>query len=90
LCCTAQVPPVLDEQQLAVEQDEQVAPPCPHEPPLIDPEASHVPALPPLQHPSGQVFESHEQVPLVLSQRPLAHPAQVAPPVPHCEEVSDA
>jgi hypothetical protein len=90
LCCTAQVPPVLEEQQLAVEHDEHVAPPCPHDPPLIDPEASHVPPAPPLQQPSGQVFASQEQVPLVLSQRPLPQPAHVAPPVPHCEAVSDA
>jgi hypothetical protein len=37
-----------------------------------------------LQQPFGQVLESHAQRPLLVSQRPLPHAAQVTPPVPHC------
>jgi hypothetical protein len=45
---------------------------------------------PPLQQPFGQVFESHEQVPLVLSQTLFEHVLHAAPPVPHCAGVSFA
>jgi hypothetical protein len=68
----------------------QVAPPVPHEPFDSEAYASHVPVMPPLQQPFGQVLTSHEHVPLVLSQRPLEHVAQAAPPVPHFVEVSEA
>lgn len=47
--------------------------------------------MPPLQQPFGHVFESHEQRPSVVSQRPLLHAAQAAPPAPQraadCEDV---
>ena len=36
-----------------------------------------------MQQPPGQVFTSHEHVPLVVSHRPLPQAAQVAPAVPH-------
>ena len=84
------MPPVPDVQQPPVEHVEHCAPPCPHDEPDIDPNASHVPLVPPLQHPSGHVLASHEHVPLVVSQRPLPHTAQVAPPVPHSDELCDA
>jgi hypothetical protein len=46
--------------------------------------------VPPLQQPLGQVSESHEQVPLVVSHTLFEHAAHAAPPVPHspgdCEE----
>jgi hypothetical protein len=45
--------------------------------------ASHVPVAPPTQQPLAHVVESHAHVPFVVSQRPFAQPAQVAPPVPH-------
>jgi len=45
---------------------------------------------PPLQQPDGQVWESHEHVPLVVSQTPLAQAAQAAPPAPHWEADSEA
>jgi hypothetical protein len=67
-----------------------VAPPAPHEEIDIDAYASHVPLTPPLQQPFGQVLESHEQVPLVVSQRLFEHVAQAAPPVPHFVDVSEA
>ncbi len=41
--------------------------------------------MPPLQQPLGQVVESHEQVPLVVSHRPFVHDEHAAPPVPHIE-----
>jgi hypothetical protein len=43
----------------------------------------HVPDVPPLQQPFGQVVESHLQLPLVVSQSPFAQLAQRAPPLPH-------
>jgi hypothetical protein len=46
--------------------------------------------VPPLQQPFGQVFELHEQVPLVVSQRLFAQAPQAAPPVPHSEPDCDA
>jgi len=64
-------------------QGAQVAPAVPHEVVDCDAYASHVPLGPPLQHPPGQVFPSQPQVPLVVSHRLLAHPAQAAPAVPH-------
>ncbi len=62
----------------------QVTPKAPQEELFSEAYASHVPAVPPLQQPPGQVFESHEQVPLVLSQRPFVQLPQAAPPTPHC------
>ena len=41
--------------------------------------------MPPLQQPFGQVWESHEQRPSVVSQRPFAQAAQAAPAAPHRE-----
>jgi hypothetical protein len=49
-----------------------------------------VPLAPPLQQPLRQVFASHRQVPVLVSQTPLAHTAHAAPPAPHFEGVSDA
>ncbi len=40
-----------------------------------------------MQHPFGQVLASHAHVPLVVSQRPAAHGAHAAPPVPHSAPV---
>ncbi len=65
----------------------QVPPLAPHDDVDCEPYASHVPAVPPLQHPPGQVLASQEQVPLVVSQSPFEHVVQVAPPVPHCDAV---
>ncbi len=48
-----------------------------------------MPVAPPLQQPFGQVVASHAQVPLLVSQRPCAQAAQAAPPVPHCDAVSE-
>jgi hypothetical protein len=39
--------------------------------------------VPPAQQPFGHVFVSHEQSPSVVSQSPLVHAAQAAPPAPH-------
>jgi hypothetical protein len=64
-------------------QAAQVAPAVPHEDADSPEYASQVPVAPPLQQPFGQVLASHEQVPLVVSHRPLAHAAQATPPVPH-------
>jgi hypothetical protein len=63
----------------------QLAPSVPQAP--FDSEAYplHVPLMPPLQQPFGQVFESQAQSPSVLSQRPLLQAAQAAPPDPHRE-----
>jgi hypothetical protein len=60
-----------------------VAPAFPHEAfcSLVD--GSQVPLGPPLQQPLGQVCASQAQVPLVVSHKPLPHPPQVAPAVPH-------
>ena len=60
----------------------QLAPPVPHDAGDSDAYASHVPEMPPLQQPFGQVLRSHEQRPLVVSHRLFAHAAQAAPPVP--------
>jgi hypothetical protein len=59
-----------------------VAPPVPQD--AIDSEAyaSHVPVMPPLQHPLGQVLESQEHKPSVVSQSPFVQAAQAAPPAP--------
>jgi hypothetical protein len=61
----------------------QEAPPVPHELPDWLPYASQVPLAPPTQQPLGHVFASQVHVPLVVSQSPLPHAAQAAPPVPH-------
>ena len=90
LCCGAHVPPVPEGQHWLVEHDAQAAPPWPQDEPVIEPDASQVPVMPPLQHPLGHVLESHEQVPTVLSHRLLEHVAHAAPPVPHCEADCDA
>jgi hypothetical protein len=45
---------------------------------------------PPLQQPDGQVWASHEHVPLVVSQVPFAQEAQAAPPAPHWDADSEA
>jgi len=81
--------PVLLSQVCPVAHPAHVAPAVPHE--VLDSDAypSHVPLVPPLQHPAAQVLASHEQEPLVRSQRPLAHEPQAAPPWPHCDEVCD-
>jgi hypothetical protein len=73
----------VDEEQQPPTQGAQVAPPAPHELIVIDVYASHVPLIPPLQQPSGQELASHEQVPLLLSQRPFGQGPHAAPPVPH-------
>jgi len=49
----------------------------------FDSEVEHVPDTPPAQHPVAQVWASHEQLPLVVSQRPLAQEPQATPPAPH-------
>ncbi len=61
----------------------QVAAPTPHR--GVDSEAygRHVPVLPPLQQPFGQVSASHVHVPAVVSQRLFPQPAHSTPPVPH-------
>jgi hypothetical protein len=46
--------------------------------------------VPPLQQPLGQVWASHEHVPLVVSQTPFAQLAQSAPPAPHLAADSEA
>jgi hypothetical protein len=44
----------------------------------------HVPFVPLLQQPLGQVKASHAQAPIVVSQlTPLPHGAHCAPAVPH-------
>ncbi len=48
-----------------------------------------MPVAPPLQQPLGHVVASHEQVPLVVSHRPLPHEVQAAPPAPHCDVDSE-
>jgi hypothetical protein len=47
--------------------------------------ASHVPPVPPLQHPLGHVATSQRHAPLDVSHRPFVQEVQAAPPVPHCE-----
>ena len=54
------------------------------------PYASHGPVEPPLQQPFGQVWASHEHVPVVVSQTPFAQLAQSAPPAPHLVADSEA
>lgn len=73
--------PVL--QVCPVEHVAHFAPPVPHEPNDSDAYASHVPVVPPLQQPFAHVVPSHEQAPLVVSQRPLVQAAHAAPPAPH-------
>ena len=41
--------------------------------------------MPPLQQPFGQVWESHEHRPSVVSHRPFAQAAQAAPAAPQRE-----
>jgi hypothetical protein len=83
------LPPPLVEQQPPTHEPH-VAPLAPHEDVDIEVYDSHVPLTPPLQQPFGQVLVSHEQVPLVRSQRPLLHEAHWVPPVPQLEADSDA
>ena len=71
-------------------QTPQLAPPAPQEEAVIAPYASQVPLVPPLQQPLEHVLESHEQVPLVRSQRLFVQLAHAAPPVPQLDAVSDA
>ncbi len=59
----------------------QVEAPRPHA--VFDSAVEHVPDTPPAQQPVAQVWASHEQLPLVVSQRPLAQEPQAAPPAPH-------
>jgi hypothetical protein len=67
----------------------QVAPPVPHDPFDSDAYGSHVPLLPPLQHPFGHDVPSQTHCPLpVLHSRPDEHALQVAPAEPHDELVS--
>jgi hypothetical protein len=68
----------------------QLAPPVPQDDADCAEYAVHVPPVPPLQQPLGQVLVSHEHVPLVVSHRPLAHAAHAWPPVPHWLADSDA
>jgi len=49
-----------------------------------------VPLAPPLQQPLGHVVVSHEQLPFVVSHRPLAQLAHAAPAVPHWAADSEA
>jgi hypothetical protein len=42
-----------------------------------------------LQQPAGHVTASHEQTPVVMSQRPFAQEPHAAPPLPHCEDDCD-
>lgn len=68
-----------------------VAPPVPHVAPCAA-YSSHLPAA--VQQPVGHVLASHTQVPLVVlpllvSQRPFAQGAQVAPEAPHWVGDSD-
>jgi hypothetical protein len=67
----------------------QLAPEVPHD--VLDSEAyaSHVPLVPPLQQPLGQVVASQEQTPVALSHRPFAQGPHAAPPFPHCVGDSD-
>ncbi len=67
----------------------QVAPPVPQEAFVSEAYASHVPPVPPLQQPFGQLFASHAQRPSVVSQMPLAQAAHAAPPAPHWEADCD-
>jgi hypothetical protein len=69
-------------------QDAHVAPAVPHDPNDSDAYASHVPPVPPLQQPFGQVFASHAQVPMVVSQSPSAQGAHAAPLCPQAEDDS--
>ncbi len=73
-----------------VAHEPQLAPPVPHEALDCETNASHVPPVPPLQQPFGQVLASHEQVPLAVSQTLFAQAVQAAPPVPHWEPDCDA
>jgi hypothetical protein len=57
------------------------APPVPQDEVDCAAYGSHVPVVPPLQQPFGQVVESHEQLPVVP--QPLAQPAHASPPLPH-------
>ena len=84
-----QVPLVVSHSPL--EHAEHVAPAVPHDAADCDPQDSHVPFGPPLQHPLGQEFASQTHFPLlVLHSSPAAHPAQLAPAVPHDAVDSDA
>ena len=70
-----QVPLVVSHSPL--EHAEHVAPAVPHDAADCDPQDSHVPFGPPLQHPLGQEFASQTHFPLlVLHSSPAAHPAQ--------------
>jgi hypothetical protein len=68
----------------------QLSPTGPHVAFVSDAYPTHVPVVPPLQQPLRQVLASHVHVPFVLSQRLFAHVVHDAPPLPHCEGVSDA
>lgn len=73
-----------------VTQAAHATPPVPHE--LVDSlaYASHVPLVPPLQHPLGHVSALHEHRPLVVSQRLFAQGAHAMPREPQsaadCED----
>lgn len=76
-----------------VGQAAHIAPPVPHElGPICAAYSSHLPAA--VQQPVGHVLASHTQVPLVVlpllvSHRPFAQGAQLAPEAPHCVGDSD-
>ena len=63
-------------------------PPVPQEPVDCEPYGSHVPEA--VQQPFGQVVASQAHWPVVVSHRPAAHTAHVAPPAPHCDEDCEA
>jgi hypothetical protein len=64
---------------------EHAALPAPQEPVVSEAYLRHCP--PEVQQPFGHVLASHAHVPLVVSQRPAAHAAHAAPPVPHSAPV---
>jgi hypothetical protein len=57
------------------------APPVPHDGPVCAAYSSQVPAA--VQHPPGQVFASHPQEPVVVSQSPSAQAPHFTPAAPH-------
>ncbi len=61
----------------------QLAPCVPHEVMDCEDVVSHVPPVPPLQQPLGQVLASHAHAPEVGSQSPFAQGKHDAPPTPH-------
>ncbi len=64
------------------------APAVPHDPNDSEEYASHEPPVPPTQQPAGQVFASHAQTPVLVSQRLFVHAVHAAPPFPHMDPVS--